>query len=193
MMILPFIRFGNRRLKSTKINSRKIHHFLLANEVKKWIKENPDIQFIFLCDYELIGQGVNGIDLIKDLNIIEQSILVTSRYSEEQIRLQCEKSNLKLLPKSMANYIPIKNEDYKGKNNIKNMANSYLTIDIISNPSNWGKHIHEAIYIEDDNYLRLGWKKAAAKKNVILHTFDCPEGFLSKNYPYDLTIPIFIR
>ena len=62
---------------------------------------------ICFCDFELLGQDLNGLEVIKLLKIESQSILVTSRYDEPAIREECIKRGIRLIPKTMAGLVPI--------------------------------------------------------------------------------------
>ncbi len=135
-------------------NGINIIHLTTPEEVKKWFSENDYSNVTFLSDYELIGFKETGLDLIKELNISSISTLVTSHYGEEPIQSECKKIGLKILPKMMAANIKISIQE----NNIQ-------------------KNIYEAIYIEDDKYLRMGWEKEAEKAGVKLFTIESPEKF----------------
>ncbi|MCM0605085.1 MAG: HAMP domain-containing histidine kinase [Xanthomonadaceae bacterium] len=68
---------------------------------------NSKSKSLYLIDYEIVGTTETGIDLIEDLGIKDQSVLVTSRYSEPAIQVKCEQMGLKLLPKSMSGFVPM--------------------------------------------------------------------------------------
>ena len=62
---------------------------------------------IFLIDFEILGQNENGLNIIAELGIQSQAYLVTSHYENSDVRDQCEKLGVKLIPKSMSGFIPI--------------------------------------------------------------------------------------
>ncbi len=62
---------------------------------------------IYLFDYELLGSKKTGLDLIKEYRLEQQSILVTSRFEEMEIQELCTKWKVKLLPKMLANTVPL--------------------------------------------------------------------------------------
>jgi signal transduction histidine kinase len=64
-------------------------------------------QAVFLMDYEIINHKENGLDLIEQLGIQDQSILVTSRFEEKFVRERCESLGVRLIPKSMSGFVPI--------------------------------------------------------------------------------------
>ena len=87
--------------------SHNIHHFTCSKVFSLWMNKKPiNNDFIFLCDYELIGQKTNGIDIIKNFNISENSYLVTSHF--EKMQHQCFSLRIKIVPKNLAFYIPLK-------------------------------------------------------------------------------------
>ena len=134
----------NDRIDAFKENQRNdilLRHFHSASSVKKWYldKGHGTDSTLFLVDYELIGEAISGLDLIKELRIERQSILVTSHFENTDIRNRCEELGVKLIPKGMAGFVPISNE---------------------SEP---------AVLIDDDKLTHLLWKEKAdrcAKKTL---------------------------
>lgn len=68
---------------------------------------NSGRKSIFAIDFELLNQDQSGLDIIEELGIQSNSILVTSRYNEEIILNRCKKNKLKIIPKSMAEQVPV--------------------------------------------------------------------------------------
>ena len=94
----------------------KITHlsFTSGNEFKDWFSDyqmrftgNKYKQNLFLVDFELLNQSQSGLDIVEELGISNQTILVTSRYDEEKVRIRCERLNIKLIPKSMTGLVPV--------------------------------------------------------------------------------------
>lgn len=87
--------------EAPSINRRHFNH---GAEVVKFIgalsSEEKDKLFL-LTDYELLRQGINGLDVIRKTNI-QRSILVTSHYNDQKVRKQAEQANTKILPKVIA-------------------------------------------------------------------------------------------
>ena len=100
------------RLESAGLVAKEIEliHFSNPNELRKFYGQNfTDLDSIlFLMDFEISNCTETGLDLIEELGIHSQSILVTSRYEEVNIRTRCERNNIKLIPKSMSGFVPIK-------------------------------------------------------------------------------------
>lgn len=87
-------------------------HLYTPFDLNEWVQVNGGNanHVLYLCDYEFSGSQHNGVKSINNLNIIHSSILVTSRYFEDEIISECEASNIRLLPKDMACIIPIVRE-----------------------------------------------------------------------------------
>jgi hypothetical protein len=90
--------------------------------------------------------------MIEELKIYKKSILVTSRYEEEQILNRCKKLSIHLLPKSMSAFIPI--------HLIKNNA-------------------YDAVLIDDDPLVLRMWEYSADMQGKKIRTFSKPELFFS--------------
>lgn len=84
-----------------------IKNFTSGDLFYDWVLTYNLPNTLYLVDYELLNQSRTGLQLIKELKTESQSILVTSRFEDEQINVQCEKLGVKLIPKTMANLIPI--------------------------------------------------------------------------------------
>ncbi len=98
------------RLESVPNGSQiQVRNFSDPTELRKFYGKNfTDLdEALFLMDYEISGSSENGLDLIENLGIHKQSILVTSRYEEKNIRDRCEGLGVKLIPKSMSGFVPI--------------------------------------------------------------------------------------
>lgn len=113
------------RFQSLNINQYNIEHFAFVSgiEFKEWIKSrllptaltkrdsasaaaaNPPR--LYLVDFELLNQNATGLEIIEELGISQQSVLVTSRYEEANIQEKCEKMGVRLIPKSMADFVPM--------------------------------------------------------------------------------------
>lgn len=83
-----------------------IIHFSAVEEMKSWFNLNEQKDFILLTDQELIGSQGTGLDLIKELQIINKSVLVTSHYDEIQKNVKGQ--GLKIIPKMIVSSISIR-------------------------------------------------------------------------------------
>lgn len=96
------------RMRATQQNI-SLQNFTSADEFRSVINSQTGDQTknIYLIDYELLGQGTNGLNVIEELKLSENVVLVTSRYDEPAIQQRCELLKIKLLPKSLAGFVPI--------------------------------------------------------------------------------------
>lgn len=87
-----------------------IFHFTSGDLFRNWFKDKlgQGKNTLFLIDYELLNQNKNGIEIIEELQIQEQSIIVTSRYEEVTVLNKCKSLKLRLLPKNLTGFVPVK-------------------------------------------------------------------------------------
>lgn len=98
----------NKKLKTlTTKNKIQIIHFSNPHDFRHWLKSNKPENVTYLCDFEFIGHKDNGLDIIDQENIAKNPILITGHYEENILRKKCEKLGLKLIPKMMAELVPI--------------------------------------------------------------------------------------
>lgn len=120
--------------------------FKSGEEFAKAVKELPSKDFLVLIDYELLGQAQTGLELIKSLKIEKQSILVTSRFEEKELRKRCNHLGVRLIPKLMMSLIPI----------------TYTASTVAAEAP------YDYVYIDDEEIMRLVWERKAKKSNVSL-------------------------
>lgn len=153
----------------------KVNHISNPNDLNQWINSNADYakkNVIYLFDFELIGFKESGLDLIEKYKL-PKAILVTSHYEEDKIQIRCKELNVKLIPKMIAGLVPIKITASEASEVKAESANT----------------IYDALYLDDDTYLRGGWEKAAKNKGVKLITISKPSEFYQyeKNLSKDST------
>lgn len=102
------------RFDEMKFKRENIFHFSTVEDVRRWrmnaispLKLDRKNETLFLFDYEFLGSKTNGLDLIEELQIVENAILVTSHFEDEDVRKHCKKLSVKLLPKNLAGFVPI--------------------------------------------------------------------------------------
>jgi signal transduction histidine kinase len=144
----------------------RLFHFSTPAEFAPWIKENIKNNILCLVDFELLGHSTNGLAIIESLEIQNCSILVTSRYDEAGIRENCNRLNVRLIPKGMTGFIPI---------------------EISSNAERL-----DAVLIDDDALVHFAWNMSARKNAKQIKTFCKAKDFISNSNKIDRTIPIFI-
>ncbi len=138
--------FSIHQIWKNRLNDNIIHKsFQSGLEFEKYINENANIlnKVQFLVDFELLNQNKTGLDLIEELGIAAQSILVTSRYDDENIQKRAAKLGLKILPKSLAVFVPIQ---------IKK-----------------SKSLYDLVLLDNDDLVRMTWEmKAKRNRKAIL-------------------------
>lgn len=82
--------------------------FQSGESFEKYVNSNINKikECIFLVDYELSNQAKTGLQIIEDLVIEKHSILVTSRYEDQDVVEKAKKLNLKILPKNLCGFVP---------------------------------------------------------------------------------------
>jgi signal transduction histidine kinase/FixJ family two-component response regulator len=123
---------------------------------------------LFLSDFELQDQIVDGISCIEKLSHESHSILITAREEEKEIIKRCQKSGIALLPKELINYIPVE-----------------APVDV-------GGYFPQIIFIDDDRIIQSGWKLFCSKNNLQLQTFFTVDKFLEASGEVEKDSLIFI-
>ncbi len=128
-------------------------HFANGEQLKSWLaKEGPvSGPLLILCDYEIIGSTTTGLDVIKELKLADHTVLVTSRFEEGYVRQECARLGIRLLPKNLAAFVPIKLKEI---------------------PDNI-----EYVLIDDSRLNRATWEIMARRKQRKVLTFEKPRDF----------------
>lgn len=157
-------RFGSISSDSNPIS---IHNFYSIEDLNIFFKKQKDIsEFLFFIDYELIGSNQTGLDLIETLGIYNNSILVTSRFDDPSIINRVTNLKMKLIPKAMANLIPLA---FEGK-----------------------KHDIDAVLIDDDELVHMTWKHVAKSIGVKLKIYRDFNSFINDSDLIHFETPIYI-
>ncbi|MBI4236795.1 MAG: hypothetical protein HY696_00055 [Deltaproteobacteria bacterium] len=85
----------------------QVQHCSSGTEAQRWCRAQPLDHMLLLCDYELIGEPNNGLDLIHALGVAARAILVTSHYEEPALQARCAALGVRLIPKGLAGLVPI--------------------------------------------------------------------------------------
>jgi hypothetical protein len=158
--------FESKRLKEISLEHLT---FTSGDAFNNWFSKlaNESSSRLYLVDYELLNQKHTGLEIIANLGIGSMSILITSRYEEPSIRAKCDKLGVRLLPKSMAGFVPIE----------------------IEKP----KELLHAVLIDDDVELMHGcWNMAAESKEKKFRAFAHPEEFFKVAATLDFSTPIYV-
>lgn len=156
------------RLASLGSKGQEIEHlkFTSLEQFSDWYEQNANRPLQFLVDYEFLHQSGNGLELIESLQIIDRSVLVTSRFEEPQIQKRAEALGLKILPKGLAASVPLE------------IAKEKLKLD--------------AVLIDDDPLVRATWRLMADEKSKNIRCFANPEDFYQEAGEFDFQTPIHI-
>jgi|GEM_PF-1014686 len=150
-----------KRFKSFDLS---LEHHYSSSDLLKTYSSIPN-NAIFLCDYVLLGESVNGIDCITKLSASNNSILVTALSDDTNVIKSCEKINLRLLPKNMALNIPISKTE------------SEMT---------------KVVLIDDDELMHISWRREGKKRNINVQTYFEIEQFIKECADFSRSTPIYI-
>ena len=142
-------------------------HFSRADELKLWVKSNPDkaSNAVYLLDYELRGSAETGLTLAAELDLGARAILVTSRFEEKAILDECLRLKVRMIPKGLAGFVPI-------------------VCALSLRP--------DAVLIDDDHLVHTVWKVAASTNGKTLGAFSTPREFLAIVERLDKSTPIYV-
>ena len=196
-------RMGSLKAKENNI---KIKHFSMPGELSEWYNryyKRADMpasaeamvgkqSTIYLFDYELIGQDKTGLDLIRELNLQDRAILVTSRHEESDVFEECAKLGVKMIPKPMAGFVPIHvvHEPYTVVSEEANDGMWTTDNDLqaknngIQN-TNDGRQKIDCILIDDDDLIHMSWKSSARKRGKRFVAYFSPDDFFKESDQYD--------
>ena len=140
--------------------------FSSCEQFENWVSANQDQTAAFFVDYEFLGQTRNGLDVIERTGIGAKAILVTSRYEEPHLRLRASSLGVRILPKSLAPFVPIEIE----KKSVK----------------------YHAVLIDDDELVRMTWRMAANEQGKDLVCFSDPSEFFAVAAKINPSTPIYV-
>jgi PAS domain S-box-containing protein len=87
----------------------EVKHFHKASETVAYInnltEERKRCVFL-LSDFELLKQDLDGLDVIEKVDV-SSSVLVTSYYSDREVRERAKRLNIKILPKQLTSDVPM--------------------------------------------------------------------------------------
>lgn len=150
-------------------------HFDQGNDAISFINRLSPVEkskVFLLTDYELLNQGLHGIDVITKTQI-KRSILVTSHYNRPDLQNSAKPSGTKILPKLLASYVPITLSDDTDTQKITEDSSVAMVL------------------VEDDESLADVFKYMLFKdKNV--DTYCSPAEFLDKIEKYPKSTKMLI-
>lgn len=129
-----------------------ITHFYTGDDFIAWYDEYKDQSILVFSDYELIGEKKSGLDILEEVGVGKSGILITSYYENVDIIERCVNNNIRLMPKELVAYIPIRAEKYSQE---------------IS-----GEKKYDLILIDNDQNLCATWELAALSSDKNLGVFN---------------------
>ncbi len=156
----------NKRLENLE---SKVEHIHSVEEMfAKYQTLHPKI--LLLSDFELMDKNYDGIDTILKLNHSDHSVLVTARDEEQAIQDRCLSSGIKLLPKSLVNYVMVS-------------MTSIVGDVLVSN---------QIVLIDDDKLVHLNWKTYCKKNGFEFNGFMSINDFIVASASFDKASRIYI-
>ena len=149
----------------------KVEHIHSVEEMlSKYQALHPKI--LLLSDFELMDKQMDGIDTILKLGHSEHSVLVTARNEEKAIQDRCLAAGIKLVPKSLVNYVTVRmtgmpmviNRRFgmQAKAGAERLPTGSEGIGDGSSIAQIGSNL--IVLIDDDRLVHLNWK-SHCKKN----------------------------
>ena len=83
-----------------KSYGKPMNYLKFTNDFRNKVKTMPNQKSIFFVDHDL-KQDISGLDLIRELNIEDNSILLTGNYDDVRVQQESSKLGVKILPKSL--------------------------------------------------------------------------------------------
>lgn len=111
------------RLDTPAINNANVKHISLSDpeQFRLWMQAESVTNFnnsLILMDYEFVGQGLSGLDLIETSGCASRAILVTSKYDDPTILHRAETLGLHILPKASAHLVPFNVAEMKSPHSL---------------------------------------------------------------------------
>jgi signal transduction histidine kinase len=160
------------RFESAQIKNHGVEvlHFSTPAELRSWIQTDARAaeNTLYLLDYELLGYRETGLSLAEELGIGAHTILVTSRFEEKGILADALRLKARLIPKSLAGFVPIRIEEKKAPERF------------------------DAILIDDDPLARMTWKMAASQSGKKFRSFSTVAEFLEEAPAVKRETPVYV-
>jgi FixJ family two-component response regulator len=156
------------RLSSAGAMAADVQHLTFSSleQFESWAIQSVPNRSIFLVDFEFLAQSGNGLDTIERTGISSKAILVTSRYEEPHVRARADAMGVRILPKTLAPFVPLAVEK-----SLERFA---------------------AVLIDDDNLVHMTWQMAAKEKGVEILCFASLDGFWARATEIDRSTPVYI-
>ena len=179
----------------------KVEHIHSIEEMlSKYQALSPNI--LLLSDFELMDKQLDGIDTILKLGHSEHSVLVTARNEEKSIQDRCLAAGIKLLPKSLVNYVKVVKENpasfkvgSSGEGNGEyfeggvSFAGAGLQL---TSEAQDTKAQTSIVLIDDDRLIHLNWNSYCKNNGFQFHGFKSIAQFIAFSAGIDKDSKIYI-
>lgn len=149
-------------------NNLSLFHFNNQEDFIQFCSVKDFEDTTFLLDYEIGRDKETGLSLAEKFNLGKYATLVTSRYEDNDIRENCKKLGMKIIPKYFAEYVPI-----------------FIASKELLSPM-------KVVLIDDDKLITDIWQESAKDAGINLSVFHNPQDFiyLMDQYPKETLIYI---
>ncbi|MCB9061222.1 MAG: HAMP domain-containing histidine kinase [Halobacteriovoraceae bacterium] len=145
----------------------KIIYFKTPESFINWFERIENEEIVLIVDFDFKNSELNGIDIVKKLDIKQNVYLSTSHCSNKNVQESCKELGIKLIDKGLIPYIPIH---------------------FCSNDSKTLK----TILVDDDPLVRMVWDIQAKKKGIEFVSYSNKEEFYSNISTFRKDSPIYI-
>lgn len=93
-----------------KMPSVQLKHFKSGQDVINFIKPLPikeKNKVLFLSDYELLNQNLNGFDVIDQVKLNKNQVILVTNYISHDVQEKVKQLGIKFIPKNLVNKIII--------------------------------------------------------------------------------------
>jgi len=154
------------RLDALKAGAHGVQvvHVSTPAEMRGWVKNEAvaACDALYLFDYELLGQRETGLALTEELGLGERVVLVTSRYEEPEVLEACRRLKVRLIPKGLAGFVPIRIQAAQAP--------------AAATPAEKDARL-DAVLIDDDALARMNWKLAAKRAGKSFKAYEDAASF----------------
>ena len=151
------------RISSLSFKDIKLVMFSSPQSFLSWLSGNSDSKAAFFIDYEFLASDITGIDLLEKIPC-KNKFLATSHIDESHIQDYCAQNSIGLIDKGSLAFLPIQTVNDK----------------------------REAILIDDDPIIHMGWEMEAKEQGVKLTCYKTIRDFLVDASKYDHSVAVFI-
>ena len=181
------------RFEQLQVSTKGIKHFSYVSieKFEQWFSTEKSKLCLFLVDFEFLGQKSDGLDVIEKLGISSVSILITSRYDDEKIRIRANRLGVKMVPKGLAPFVPF--EFISQSVGLDGLTDAVISSDKREVVQSSTRIRYDLCLIDDDTSLiHPVWASVAKSRGLSIRLFSCPQEFLSAASVIDQSTPVYI-